>query len=159
MGVHLFHAQEIKKKTLNVLIFISPDCGLVNRYVEMIRRLQVEFGSKTFAWFLVIPGRAHKRQDIVRYLNKHRLERYAIMLDPDFLLTSQLSVGHYPECVMLNNKGDLLYQGPIDDRLRENGTWSRTMDREYLKEAILAVLFQKQEYDKTVPVAGCKVIK
>lgn len=159
MGVHLFHAQEIKKKTLNILIFIHPDCGLVNRYVETIRRLQVEFGSKTFAWFLVIPGKAHKRQEIVRYLNKHRLERYAIMLDPDYLLTSQLGVGHYPESVMLNNKGDLLFQGPLDDRLKANGTWSRTTDREYLKEAILAVLFQKKEYDRAVPLVGCELAK
>lgn len=143
MGINLFHANEIKKKSLNILFFISPDCGLTNRYAETLRKLQVEFGSKTFAWYLVIPERKHKRSDIVRYLNKHRLERYAIMLDPEMILTKQWAVKHYPECLLLNSKGEVLYQGPIDDRITDLSRWSKSAEREYLKEAILAVLFQK----------------
>ncbi len=157
MGVNLFHSEEIRKKSLNVLIFISPDCPQVERYAETMRRLQVEFGSRSFAWFLVLPDRKHKRKDIVRYLNRFRLERFTIIQDPDFLLTRQFAVLRYPECVLISQKGELLYQGSIDDRLQFSGKWNRTAQREYLKEAMLAVLFQKMEYDKKTDAQGCLI--
>lgn len=155
MGVNLFHAEEIRKKSLNVLVFLSPDCAMAERYTETLRRLQVEFGSRSFAWFIIFPDRKHKRKEIVRYLNRFRLERYSIIQDPDFLLTKQLFVQRYPECILISQKGEILYQGQIDDRLQANGKWKRTAEREYLKEAMLAVLFQKKEYDKKTDPTGC----
>ena len=109
---HAAAADELKS---TVLIFVSVDCPVSNRYAPEIQRLYQTFATRGIRFELVYPNPADSRTAIDRHIKAFSLPPVAHP-DPDGKLVRLTGVTVTPEAVVFDGQGTIVYRGRIDDR-------------------------------------------
>jgi hypothetical protein len=81
----------------------------------------------------------------------------AIFRDYSHQIARQLKATVTPEFYILNNEGEILYQGMMDDRIERLGSYKQQWKNNYLEQAILSISNnQELKIRKTTPI-GCSL--
>src|SRR4051812_18381094 len=97
----------------NVLIFVSSECPISNRYAPELRRLHATF--KEVGFRLVYPNRDDGPDAIRSHTNDFQLTM-GVVRDPEHLLVKRCQVTVTPEVAVFSPGGEFLYHGRIDNR-------------------------------------------
>ena len=101
----------------SVLIFLSHDCPIANRYAPEIKRIYNEYIEKKIPFYRVYLGSAeHYADTAVKHGNDYGLE-FPIVLDPNKKLVEALNISVTPEVAVISKDYKLLYRGRIDDQV------------------------------------------
>jgi peroxiredoxin len=150
-----FHTpQEWQHRAAVVLLFISVDCPLSNRYAPTINQLQKEYGPANVAFYAI-----QSDPDVTRAAARKHAADYGFQF-PVLLDAGQALAGHYgvsvtPTAVVVSGKGDLLYRGRIDDRAVDFGQWRNFARKQDLREAIGNVVAGKPVEHPFPEAVGC----
>ena len=136
-----------------VLLFISTDCPVSNRYAPDLRRLSESFASKGVAFWLVYPNPAESPQQIRDHLTSFSLPMRALR-DPEHALAKWVHATVTPEAVVVAG-GRILYRGRIDDRYVGLGVERRAPAKRDLEEALTALIAGKRVEHPTTQAVGC----
>jgi hypothetical protein len=123
-----------------VLIFVSCECPISNRYAPELRRLREKFQAIPFR--LVYPNRDESAETVRVHTNQFQLAMGAVR-DPQHVLVKRSKATVIPEAAVFSRSGDLLYHGRIDDRYVALGK-ERPQATEHTLETILQKIVDGQ---------------
>lgn len=138
----------------SVLIFISADCPVSNRYAPEIQRLYREFAPKGFRFTLVYPNPSDDIAVIERHTREYALPSI-VERDPGHALVKKAQATVTPEAVVFDNKDRVIYRGRIDDRFVELGRERPAATKHDLRNALNAVLAGRRVDPAKTQAVGC----
>jgi len=139
---------------LTVLIFISADCPISNRYAPEIKRLHDEFGSKGVRFRLIYPNPLDDEAAISRHLQEYGYPKIGER-DRDHTLVKMAGATITPEAVVLDARQRVVYRGRIDDRFVELGRERPAATRRDLRNALTALTAGRPVSPSHTQAVGC----
>ena len=139
---------------MTVLIFVSTDCPVSNRYAPEIKRLYDEFTPRGVRFRLVYPN----PMDDESAISKHRLAFGYPQIaerDRDHSLVRAAGAAVTPEAVIVDSRQRVVYRGRIDDRFVELTRERAAPTRQDLRDAITAVLAGTPVSPSQTQAVGC----
>jgi thiol-disulfide isomerase/thioredoxin len=145
----------LNAKPFSLFIFISPECPLCQNYTKTINQLYKQFNQQV-AVYGIVPGRAYTAKDIRAFKNKY-LTNFDILIDTKQLLTHYVDAAVTPQAILMDNGGNLLYTGAIDDWVQGLGKKRTTALHYYVKDAIEQSLLHAEVTIKKTTAYGCRI--
>ncbi len=139
---------------LTVLIFVSIDCPVSNRYAPEIKRLHEEFSPRGVRFQLVYPNPLDAEAAITRHLREYGYPPIG-RRDPDHALVNVAGATITPEAVVFDANQRAVYRGRIDNRFVELGRERPTATQHDLHNALTAVLAGKPVSPPQTQAVGC----
>jgi AhpC/TSA family len=138
----------------SVLIFISADCPVSNRYAPELQRLHTEFAPKGIRFTLVYPNPSDDIGVIERHTKDYGLPSI-VQRDPAHVLVKKAQATVTPEAVIFDSKQRIIYRGRIDDRFVELGRERPAATKQDLRNALNAVLAGRRVNPARTQAVGC----
>jgi hypothetical protein len=144
----------INALAMTVLIFVSIDCPVSNRYAPEIKRLYSEFADRGVRFRLVYPNPLDVEDAIGRHVREYGYPPIAER-DSDHTLVKMAGATITPEAAVFDSGGRLVYLGRIDDRFVELGRERPAATRHDLRNAITALVAGKPVSPSRTQAVGC----
>jgi peroxiredoxin len=141
-----------------VLLFVSTDCPLSNRYVPEMNRIAGTYAPQGVA-FYAVQGDATVPLDQVRAHVKEFGYTFPYLIDPEESLAAYTGAVTTPEAAVLSPRGDLLYLGRLDNRLEDFGKERIRVTEFDLRDALDAVLAGKPIPHPRTKALGCAITR
>ncbi len=154
MSGNMVNVAKLADNGTAVFIFISPECPLCINYTKTINDLHVKFLTDSIVFIPVYPGSLISMKEINEFSDEYDFKLSGLM-DPDLRLTELLHATVTPEAVVVTKSGDIVYSGAIDNWMYETGKKRTVITKNFLEDALSALLKgEKPEPGKTEAV-GC----
>jgi len=137
-----------------VLVFVSTDCPISNRYAPALARLYERFQPQGVRFWLVYPNPMDPPEAVRRHLTEYRLPLPALR-DPRQDLVKMAGATITPEAAVYDRERRLLYRGRIDDRYIQLGLERPAATQHDLADALSDVLAGKPVRQAAAPAVGC----
>ena len=139
-----------------VLIFVSSECPISNRYAPEIRRLDEKFGAQGIKFLLVYPNADDSPAMIRQHTNDYRFG-CASLRDPGHVLVKRAKATVTPEAAVFTANGRLAYHGRIDNRNVAFGKERPEATQHDLEDVLQAVLDGKPLTGLSTRAIGCYI--
>ncbi|MFO1457952.1 MAG: redoxin domain-containing protein [Verrucomicrobiota bacterium] len=139
-----------------VLIFVSIECPICNRYAPEIQRLENQFSKQGVKFWMVQPSMDESVDQTRRYLSEYGYA-FGWLRDPLQSLVRRAEVRVTPEAVVFTPDGKVVYRGRIDDRHAALGKARPAPTRRELNDALEAVLAGRPVSVTNAPAVGCTI--
>jgi hypothetical protein len=139
-----------------VILFVSTDCPISNRYAPDVRKLHDTYGKDGVAFWLVYPNPADGVADIRDHIKSFSFPGTALR-DLKHDLVKAVGATITPEAAVYDAKGTLTYRGRIDDRYSAIGIEKAQATRHDLQDAVAATLAGKPVTQKLTQAVGCYI--
>ena len=139
---------------MTVLIFISADCPISNRYAPEIKRLHEEFAPKGVRFRLIYPNPLDDEAAISTHLQEYGYPKIGER-DRDRTLVKMAGATITPEAVVLDARQRVVYRGRIDDRFVELGRERPAATRRDLRNALTALIAGRRVSPSHTQAVGC----
>lgn len=146
----------IGQLALTVLIFISTDCPVSNRYAPEIARLHDEFTRRGVHFRLVYPNPLDVDAAIQQHLDEYGLPHVAER-DPAHTLVRLAGATITPEAAVFDAQGKIVYRGRIDDRFVELGRERPAATVHDLRNALSALVAKRAIPRARTQAVGCYI--
>jgi hypothetical protein len=136
-----------------VLIFVTDQCPIANRYAPEIQRIEAEYGKKGIGFSLVYIGSS-------KYAPEYRMHwqefGYKIpgFMDPELKWVKATGVTVTPEVVIFDSQWRMKYRGRIDNQNIEHGKVREGYRRD-LRVALDEMLAGRPVSQPTTAAVGC----
>src|SRR4051794_8557492 len=137
-----------------VLLFVSCECPISNRYAPELRRLHEKFSGQGVRFRLVYADRGDTSEAIHSHTNQYDLAM-GFLRDPQYELVKRSKATVTPEAAVFRRDGQLVYHGRIDNRYVAFGKerpQATEHDLENVLEKVVAGERPRISYKKAV---GC----
>jgi hypothetical protein len=139
-----------------VLLFVSSDCPISNRYAPDVRKMFDRYSKEGVAFWLVYPNPADAVSDIRDHIKQFSYPGTALR-DVKHELVKRAGATITPEAVVYNGRGVMTYRGRLDDRYSAIGIEKAMATRHDLQDAIAATLAGKPIKDNRTQAVGCYI--
>ena len=139
---------------MTVLIFLSTECPVSNRYAPEIARLHGEFAPRGVTFRLVYPNPLDDDMAIKKHVVEFGYPPIAER-DSNHALVKQTGATITPEAIVLDGRQRVVYRGRIDDRFVELGRERPTATTRDLRNAITAALAGRRVSPSRTQAVGC----
>jgi hypothetical protein len=137
-----------------VLIFVSDDCPISNRYIPEIMRLREGYSGRGVRFWMVHPD-ATETAAAIRTHDKEFELTVPALRDPRHDLVKLAKAEVTPSAAVFARDGRLIYHGRIDDRVVELGEERLYPARRDLVEALEALLAGRVTGETETTAVGC----
>jgi peroxiredoxin len=155
---HIHTPAEWAGKHAVVLLFVSTDCPLSNRYVPELNRIQGSYASRGVAFYAVQGDATIPAADVKKHVQEFAYV-FPYLLDPAESLAEFAGAATTPEAAVLSARGELLYLGRIDNRLQGYGQERVKVTEFDLRETLDAVLAGKPVPNPRTKALGCAIVR
>jgi hypothetical protein len=138
-----------------VLIFVSCDCPISNRYAPEIRRLHAKFAPKGIKFWLVYPNGDETSNAIRQHTNDYQIP-CPVLRDPQHAVVKQSKATITPEAVVYIASGKAVYRGRIDNRYVVLGK-ERPHATQHDLDATLQAILDGKPVPASHPAVGCYI--
>ena len=139
------------KTTATVLVFMSTRCPCSASHQPALNQIVKEYGSKGIQLFGVHSNANESPEEAGAFFSQAQLS-FPVLQDSGSILADQLGAFKTPHVFVLNPKGEVVFQGGVDDsKIAEKAT------RHFLKEALNEILQGRLPKDSNVRVVGCQI--
>ena len=133
-------------------MFIAPDCPLCMTLSTPFSEMSENYPDIQF--LAVMSGKNYEAMEINMYATETKLKP-RIFRDYEYEVAHQLGASVTPEFFLLDSSAKILYQGMMDDRIIDLGSYKQTWDKFFLKDALEATLNTKDIAIKRTEPIGC----
>jgi len=141
-----------------VLVFITTDCPVANRYAPELERIRADFENEGVTMTLVHVDPELTKKTALDHAAKYSLKA-PVVIDQTHRLVSATGATVTPEAVVIDAAGRIRYRGRINDQFTDFGSRRKSPSTHDLRDAIRAVLERRViEHPETTPV-GCFIPK
>ena len=137
-----------------VIVFLSVDCPISNRYAPKLRRLHDQFSPKGVVFRLVYPNPTESTEAIRKHLSEFGYRGLALK-DPRHELVARVGATVTPEAAVYDANDRLVYRGRIDDLYVHIGLQRPKATSPDLERTLAAVLAGRAVQPGTTPAVGC----
>ena len=142
----------------SVVVFITTDCPIANRYAPELERLRTDFKDKGVKLTL-----AHVDTELSDERAREHAAQFAlkaaVVVDRKHLLVRATGATMTPEAVVVDVEGCIRYRGRIDDWFTAFGKSRRRPSQHDLRDAIQAVLEGRSVRNPETRAVGCLMPK
>jgi hypothetical protein len=135
-----------------VLIFLSVDCPICNRYSPEIRRLHDEYLAKGIKIWLIYPDA--DVQSILQHQKEYQLPQDALR-DPARSLVARSMARITPEAAVFLPDGQLVYHGRIDNRDADLGRARPEATEHDLRRVLEQIIHGEAVKPSSTRAVGC----
>ena len=139
---------------LTVLIFVSIDCPVSNRYAPEIKRIYGDFATSGVRFRLVYPNPLDSDEAISRHIHEYGYPPIGER-DRDHTLAKKAGATITPEAAVFDRGGRLVYLGRIDDRFVELGRERQAATRSDLRDVLTALVAGRPVIPARTQAVGC----
>jgi hypothetical protein len=139
-----------------VLIFVSRECPISNRYAPEIRRLNSKFAPLGVKFWLVYPNRDESAEAIRQHASDYQLD-CGVLRDPAHALVKRARATVTPEAAVFLPNARLAYHGRIDNRHVAFGKERSEASQHDLEDVLQAILDAKPLPSVSKPAVGCYI--
>ncbi len=144
----------IKKNNKPKIFFsLDPECPLCQSYGKKVYNIYNTYNEQ-IDFYSFFPAHIFSETKIKQFIEKYNLNMTCI-LDTNQILTYFLDAKVTPECFLLDQDFNIIYQGLIDDWVKELGRKGQYVNNEYLINAIDSHLNNKLIKIKKTNAIGC----
>jgi len=136
---------------ITVLNFWSAECPWSERADKALKDFMAVWGNRV-VWISIAPNANEPPERIRSEAGARGLP--LVLHDPDRRITDMYGAEMTPHLFVVDEKGVLRYQGAFDDVTFRQ----KTPTRNYLKEAVEAVLAGGTPEIETAPAYGCTIV-
>ncbi len=151
-GTVNFHISNPNKPLL-LFIYLSPDCPLSKNYTLTLNKLFQQYGTQV-QFYGCVAGTSYKYEEIQSFITTYKM-LFPFVIDENKKLTHYVAATVTPEVILVNNKGQRMYTGAIDDWAQGWGQQKLIVSKHYLQDAIAASLSNKEIPVKKTTAYGC----
>ena len=145
----------INDKPLSLFIFLSPECPLCQNYTKTVNEVYNKYQQKVNVYGIV-PGNAYTAREVTDFGKKYKVA-FRLLIDAQQELTHYLKATVTPQAILVNNKGNLVYTGAIDDWVQALGKKRLKVSQHYVEDAIEQSLQFAEVKIKRKNAIGCKI--
>ncbi|OUS24240.1 hypothetical protein A9Q99_25235 [Gammaproteobacteria bacterium 45_16_T64] len=156
-----FHALDINQESHSfgnarpkVLIFLGQECAISQRYIPTLNELSTLAKAMEFDFYGVFSDSWATLEKAKQFQQDYEVN-FPLILDSAEVIAHQLQPTAKPEAFVFNTKGELSYQGRIDDRFADLGKLRQTFSQHNLRDAITAVGNGQQPDIARTKTIGC----
>lgn len=135
-----------------VVIFWQTTCPCVKRYENRVNKLFATYSERDVAMMYVSSNSSESFLDVTKQYQE-RMSSLPIMRDEGARLAHKLGVQGTPGAAILNQRGEIVYVGWIDNERDEHETGRIA----YLANALDEVLDNKVVSKPSSPMFGCAI--
>jgi len=106
--------------------------------------------------YAVVAGKFYPDSEIISYREKFQLQ-FPFLLDPEFVLRKNLNASVTPQAYLIDEKGNVLYHGMIDNWGYEIGKARAHATEFYLTDAVNNFLAGKPIASDSTKAVGCYI--
>lgn len=99
-----------------VLVFVSPDCPMANRYVPHLIELEARYRPRRVKFIAIYPNASNTLGEIAAHADERGVP-FMVAKDFEQRLADELAIDRTPSVAVLDADRVLRYRGRIDDRL------------------------------------------
>jgi thiol-disulfide isomerase/thioredoxin len=145
----------LSKKPLQLFIFLSPECPLSKNYTLTLNKLFQQYNNQV-EFYGCVSGKGFNIDEIQSFINTYKIP-FPLFIDESKKLTNYLTATITPEVILLNNQGEIIYCGAIDDWMEGLGKQKINVSKHYLQDAITSSLNNKEVVVKKTKAYGCLI--
>ncbi len=142
----------IKAKPHTVLMFIAPDCPMCKTLSQPYNELVANYPTVQF--LAVHSGKNYDAMEINMFATETKFIP-PIFRDYEYEVAHQFNATITPEFILIDSSGSILYQGLMDDRILQLGSYKQTWNQFYLEDAIKDVLAGRAPKVVKTDAVGC----
>ena len=146
---------QIQNKRGKVFFAIDPECPLCISYSKTINELYESY-QDSLEFYAFLPSPIFSKENTDFFVKKYHFN-IPLIVDTNQTITSFLDAKITPECFLLDNDLNTLYQGLIDDWVKELGRKRLNIDSKYLHEAIISYLKNDSIIINKTNAIGCVI--
>lgn len=129
---------------LRVIVFLAPECPLSQQSTLPLKKLQEKYGN-LLSIVGVFAGTDYEDAAYQNFKEKYQIS-FDLLKDEDFKLVKLLKATITPQLFLLDNGGQLLYNGAIDNKVVRLGFTRNSATKHYVEDAI-------SSYTNHLPIA------
>lgn len=134
------------------MMFIAPDCPMCKTLSQPFNELVEKYPSIQF--LAVHSGKNYDAMEINMFATETKFTP-PIFRDYNYEVAHQFNATITPEFILIDSSGKTLYQGLMDDRILQLGSYKQTWDEMYLDDAINAALKNEVPLVQKTDAVGC----
>jgi len=142
----------IKAKEYTALMFIAPDCPLCKTMSTPFSDLSLKYQEIQF--LAVFSGKHYEPMELNMFATQTKLKP-RIFRDYEYEVAHQLGASVTPQFFLIDSSANIIYQGAMDDRILELGSYKQQWEKHYLIDAIDATLAGKKPKLAKTEAVGC----
>lgn len=136
----------------SVLMFFAPDCPLCVTFSKPVNDLIESYPHMQF--FAVLSGEHYSTKEVDSFFQETGLNA-TLLMDEDYQIAHSFNVGVTPEFVVINKELEVLYQGLLDDRMKNIGVYKKQWSNNFLSDALICIKEGGEVYPKKTKAIGC----
>ena len=144
----------VKGARATVLIFITHDCPISNRYAAEINRIHTAYASRKIAFYMIYTDADLTAAQARQHAKDFGYHSVAL-LDRTHLLVKKVRATVTPEAFVLSPAGKVLYRGRIDDTYVDYGKSRLKPKKRDLRDALDAIVNGKPVPNPVTKSIGC----
>ncbi len=139
-----------------VVLFITTDCPIANRYAPEIEKIRAEYEDSGVKMTLVHADPSLSVEDAARHAEEYALKA-PIVIDRTHQLAAATGARVTPEAFVIDRSGRIRYRGRIDDQFAGYGERRAQAQSHDLREALTAVLEGREVKCPVTVAIGCLI--
>lgn len=147
-------ACEVPSGKAAVVIFLTTDCPVANRYAPEIERIRADFAEEGVKMTLV-----HVDPDLTEKTARRHAAEFSltapVVIDRKHRLVAATGAKVTPEAVVIDGVGRIRYRGRINDQFTDFGSQRKRASQHDLRDAISAVLEGRAVVQPETTPVGC----
>ena len=149
--------KSLRGEQATVVVFISAECPISNGYVPTLNEIAKDYGSRGVAVVAVNPNDGQSLKEIAEHVREFQIG-YRVLKDAGAKLAGKLNATHCPEAFVFDARGELRYQGRIDDRYVRRGGAAKEVRSHDLTRALDELLAGKAVSVVKTEAVGCPIV-
>ena len=142
-----------KNNKAKVFFMLDPECPLCKSYSQTINKIHNKYQNEV-EFYGIFSSHVLMREKVINFTQKNQL-KMTLIADTNHILVDFLDAKVTPECFLLNSKLEIIYNGLIDDWIKEIGRKGQSINNTYLENNINAYLNQDKIKIKQTKAIGC----
>lgn len=154
-GVRHGDLAQMSQAEWTVLIFLTTDCPIANRYAPEIQRICTAYGPKGAHCFLVFVDPSTPAAAVRNHLKDYKYACCPAIIDSEHNLVRKAGATVSSEVAVFSNRGQLKYRGRIDNFYAGLGTPRQVVTEHDLRDALDALIAGRTVRSPRTQAFGC----
>ncbi len=140
------------ERAYELVVFMAPKCPICQDYTAVLNELNQTFGNKV-SFVAYFPNAHTSEDDVIAFADRYALnfEAHPGGLD----LAKQLGATLTPEVFLINDDGEILYSGRIDNRFFALGKRRTKVTEHSLQKALEQLTQGTNPHPNATEAVGC----
>jgi len=149
-----FSFAQLKRNKASVIVFLLPDCPACESYSKTLEDLSNKYKSSNINFYGIFPGNYNTVGEMQEYQKTYKIN-FPLLQDPENLLVRSLKAEIVPSAFVIDEIGNVLYRGRIDDWMYALGKKRAVITKHELRDALQSIKDGKAITVKETKAIGC----